>query len=322
MPESTGDAGSNFAITPWSDAGAMPVRGASLQIERSTGKIIGNPHAGRTLDGMVAFEAVNNGCFFAKSATWESLRFLHPTAGTAGDPRRSVGLGFDTNGMAAINLNDGADLGIWSSGATKFFNFGYFGGFTAYTPQSGSYSIIGNGKSEGGAILGSCSNPTYYGMNGAVFSSSAYSFYGNCQAYISAGAWGVSDPRFKTLDPNPLPPVLDIVTQIPVRAFAWKQDTSIGTGQVNENDFGWFASDVEPLIPEAINDVGVPPHDLELRAFLAGVGIPTKETPEAEALAARTDLTMKAMSDHHMLAVLWQAVQELAAKVAVLEGAP
>ena len=162
----------------------------------------------------------------------------------------------------------------------------------------------------------------HYGMLGFANATYYYSFYGNANAYLAGGTWNTSDLRFKQYTAEVTFDATARVKAVPVKSFSWKPGQPMGKGDlVGETSFGWIAQDVIAHIPTAVADIAVPPHDLELRAFLADVPPPTKDTPEAEALSKRSDLTFKAINDHYMVAVLWKAVQELVARVETLEAA-
>jgi hypothetical protein len=167
-------------------------------------------------------------------------------------------------------------------------------------------------------------------MNGYT-PGTAYSFYGNIGALLAAGAWGTSDARFKQVhEHNPFAkegflttPALDVVEAIPVRGY-----TLLGPmagPMVNPNgdeQFGFIAQEVEAVLPVAVHDAVPPKTDMEWRAWLAGVPVPEAKSKEADALGERDDITFKAMNSDYLIATLWQAVQELSARVKQLEGVP
>lgn len=173
------------------------------------------------------------------------------------------------------------------------------------------------------AFIGWAPNTTQYGVVGYLSGGVYYSFYGSTTAILASGSWTTSDARFKDVQTHrgAIPEALPAVMQIPVKHFSWTKELALGRDMVGgDTAFGWLAQDVEPVIPQAVHDVVPPKHELEMRAFLAGVPQPEEGTPEAEELGEREDITFKAMNDHYMLVTLWQAVQELTARVQELEA--
>lgn len=217
-------------------------------------------------------------------------------------PAYSLALSQHADSSSWINqANSGGTItiGVASSAITQVRAAGLY-----LTPLSGTYGIdVRSVANPGAAIIGWTPGTTYYGMSGAVQSGVSYSFFGNTGAFISAGTWAVSDGGLKEVTGD-LDPVqaLDAVNAIAVRQYqAITPEARMYLYGVEGDEplYGWIAQDVEPLIPIAVRDVGVPEDD---RSIVKGASV-------------------KAINDRYMLTTLWAAVQALSARVAELEAA-
>jgi len=142
----------------------------------------------------------------------------------------------------------------------------------------------------------------------------------------------VSDERTKTnmTDVDTAAAVAQVMA-IPVinyeQLHAIMMETT-GEHFLGANTIGWRASDIAPVIPQAVMEVEAARQDVIERAVLKGMtSLPAKDSPEELALMDEP-IKVKVMNDHAMLATLWAAFQHqtgvieaLQAKVTALEAA-
>lgn len=339
--ESGSNAGSDFAVNRYDDAGAYVE--TPFTIKRNNGNALFTKsvqvRAGGELADIYSQSVTTNwvqaqyglACNLAYNAAASGAYAL--TTGYGGTFAFDVATGnayFQTTGASAAA---GAPHGAVSTRLT----FGGKGGIVIATPADATtpltvalpastttYGIIANGHGAAAAMLGySGAATTYYGMVGA-FLSSTWSFYGNYSAFLTSGTWQTSDETVKdNIAPRDVNASLANVNAVPVITFDLNEPQAPdGSSMPSEPDrVGWSAQEIEPYIPAAVRDVAIPAHDLLMKARAKKLAhVPAKDSPEGKALLAE-DMSLKAINLQPLVAELWGAVQALSAKVAALEAA-
>ena len=181
---------------------------------------------------------------------------------------------FATNNTERMKINAGGDIEVQSA--------------------SGSELKV-NATASGSNDVGLSSQLPGYAANlYSNFFSSGNNIYfvlgGSYVSYInSSGTYNVSDERLKE-NVTDLTGSLDKIKQLRGVNFTWK-DGNRGTG----NNIGFIAQEVEPIIPEIVEDGGLP------------------DNQDGEA-------PMKTVSYEHLVPHLVEAIKELEARVKELEG--
>ena len=181
---------------------------------------------------------------------------------------------FATNNTERMKINAGGDIEVQSA--------------------SGSELKV-NATASGSNDVGLSSQLPGYAANlYSNFFSSGNNIYfvlgGSYVSYIASnGTYNVSDERLKE-NVTDLTGSLDKIKQLRGVNFTWK-DSNRGVG----NNIGFIAQEVEPIIPEIVEDGGLP------------------DNQDGEA-------PMKTVSYEHLVPHLVEAIKELEARVKELEG--
>ena len=181
---------------------------------------------------------------------------------------------FATNNTERMKINAGGDIEVAAASGSEF-----------------KVNSTGSGGNDVGL---STQLPGYSANLYSNFFSSANNIYfvlgGSYVSYIASnGTYNVSDERLKE-NVTDLTGSLDKIKQLRGVNFTWK-DSNRGVG----NNIGFIAQEVESIIPEVVNDGG----------------LPNDENGEAP---------MKHVSYEHLVPHLVEAIKELEARVKELEG--
>jgi hypothetical protein len=228
-----------------------------------------------------------------------------------------------TGQRLALAIAGTAKLSVYESGQVALSGASAANNFDAGTSQPTFHGVLSTGSNEGAALFGFATGGTMFGAVGAYLSGTAYSFYGNTGAFLSAGTWATSDGTLKdvtgAVDPAK---ALAAVNSLPVREYTPKSAQAGRTlygEDAPETLYGWIAQDVEKILPIAVRDVGVPGDDFATRAMLRDCAAPAKaenpadRTPEEKSFR-EAPVSIKAINDRYMLTTLWAAVQQLSAQ--------
>jgi hypothetical protein len=211
-----------------------------------------------------------------KSGT--STQNLHAMTEISGHGRLSIydsseneDIRFDSNGNSYLN---GGNVGIGTSSPGYFVHFNASSGGTQFQKQGGGPNLYEAWTNTGGT--------NFIGTNGTqweFYVGSTLKFQIN-----SSGGASVSDEKFKE-NIEDISYGLDTVKTLKPRKFKWKDS--------QENDIGFIAQEVKPIINEIINEPLESPEGLE---------------------------NGMSMNYSALTAVLTKAIQELSAKVEELES--
>ena len=226
-------------------------------------------------------------------------------------------------------LNDGTGYGIYSingNGAGVYAQAsrstaGYFvqdgsvsSNYGVYGQSSTNYGIYGRtlGASAGGLIAYD-NDGTTYGILGYSPSSTAYSFYGNGEAFTS-GTWASSDSRLKDIQSRVTTSdgILAKINQLKPTYYKWKSTTDQGLKNTDEQ-IGFIAQEVESIFSHVIKDSPVP--DL------------SESPPDSDGKVEKRDKTLneelgnvKFLNYEKLTVYLTAALQEASAKIDTLEA--
>jgi len=231
---------------------------------------------------------------------------------------------FQINGAVKAQIASNVTFQVWggNSNHTAVFNAPF---------QAGYMGVYGLGVSLGAAVYGQTSS-IIGGLAQNVSGEGTWGVYTNGSGKATGGSWTTSDERTKTnmTDVDTAAAVAQVMA-IPVinyeQLHAIMMETT-GEHFLGANTIGWRASDIAPVIPQAVMEVEAARQDVIERAVLKGMtSLPAKDSPEELALMDEP-IKVKVMNDHAMLATLWAAFQHqtgvieaLQAKVTALEAA-
>jgi hypothetical protein len=233
-----------------------------------------------------------------------------------------------------IYCNSGQNVTFYTGGVARGYFMGTGGGLqipSGFTntglsiglPSATVHGIVCTGYIGTFGILGYCTGQGIFGALGANLSGQSWSVYGSSSAYLGSGTWQASDATIKEIfevDPfSEAGGAISVVEDIPVRSFKLKGPyRNAPNGE--HDQFGWVAQEVEKVLPIAVCDVGISKDDLATRAFLLNMPMPERDSKEADELSEAEVPMLKAVNHQYLIATLWQAVQELSARVKALEG--
>jgi hypothetical protein len=158
--------------------------------------------------------------------------------------RENTPMIFSTNNTERMRITNGGNVGIGTSAPGYFFHLNAASGGTQFQKQGNGPNLYEAWTNTGGT--------SYIGVNGTQ-----WEFYvgGTLKFQInSSGGSSVSDEKFKE-NIEDISYGLDTVKALKPRNFKWKDS--------QENDIGFIAQEVQPIINEIINEPLESPEGLE-----------------------------------------------------------
>jgi hypothetical protein len=319
--ETGGNAGANFALTSYTDGGA--VIGTPITVRRSDGRVTMQPSSGSA--GGLYFDTGATLGFYATAGILQvagSVTFrggaiaITPAAGNASltitGPSGANG-NLTVTGNAAANLTMTGTTGVCTmsmSGQTNAtLSMAATTGFASMTlrrPAAQSASLIaqtaGNNRwgmvvadnsAESGSNAGSNFALQAYNDAGTILSTPLSIVRSSGVATFAQPIVNGSDRRLKT-DIEPITDALAIVQGL--NGVYYKHVQHEGVTTAPPRQVGLIAQDVQPVLPEVVFETG--------------------EAVEPEGDAS----PMLGLAYPNIVAVLINAVKELSARVAALEG--
>ena len=225
---------------------------------------------------------------------------------------------------ALYSLHDGSGTGVYgyaggigvrghSTGNAGVYGTSAAANYGGYFTSTGSYGVYAKTTSSGthGGLLAYDDGSTYC-ILGYSPSSTAYSFYGNGDGYIT-GTFSSSDSRLKDIQSRITTSdgILAKINQLKPTYYKWKSDSDQGQKD-NSEQIGLIAQEVESVFSHIVKEAPVP--DL------------SESPPDADGKVEKRDKTLneelgdtKFITYEKLTVYLTAALQEASAKIDALE---